>query len=353
MKIDFSPERWEMVKESHEKWWAGELDRPLIRAVTVKQDAPAFKGVLCQANCHDFSVSAEEIVDGIEYELSRKAFLGDAYPFFNMEAFGPGVLAAFCGATLDNRTGNVWFHPDKKREIEDIHVQYDPNNKWVRRIKDIYHAANKRFNGNVLMSMVDMGGDVDVLATFRGTEDLLLDLYDNPDEVKRVCREIEECWFAAYNDLNEVLMQKNPGYSDWNGLYSETPSYILQCDFSYMISPEMFKEFVLPGLKRFASRLDHVTYHLDGQGELPHLDMLMGIEKLRGIQWVPGAGNPHGAHWLDLYQKIRDGGKDYQIIGTIQEMKDVKDVLGNKGMYLDLYPADEKSGLEAINYFMA
>ena len=56
---------------------------------------------------------------------------------------------------------------------------------------------------------------------------------------------------------------------------------------------------------------------------------------------------------IATYNLKRDGGKDYQIIGTIQEMKDVKDVLGNKGMYLDLYPADEEAGLEAINYFMA
>lgn len=350
MKIDFSPERWDRVKETYAKWWDGKLDRALVRATAIKADAPVFKGVLSQANCHDFSVSAEEIVDGIEYELSRKAFLGDGFPMFSMDAFGPGVLAAFCGGILDNSSGSVWFFPDKKREIADIHIEYDSNNVWVRRVKDIYHAANKRFNGNVLMGMVDMGGPMDVLATFRGTEDLLLDLYDNPEEVKRVCREIEDCWFEAYNDLNDVLMEKNPGYSDWNGLYSQTPYYILQCDFSYMISPEMFKEFALPGLQSMADRLDHATYHLDGKGELPHLDMILGIEKLRNIQWVPGAGNPHGIYWLDVYKKIAASGKDYQIISDVDEMKKIKDVLGGKGMYLDLYFGDEKTAMETIQY---
>lgn len=351
MKIDFTPERWDVVKETYSKWWNGELNRTLVKATAIKSDAPAFKGVLSQANCHDFSVSAEEIVDGIEYELSRKAFLGDSFPMFSMDAFGPGVLAAFCGGILDNSSGSVWFFPDKKREIEDIHLEYDPNNVWVRRVKDIYHAANKRFNGNVLMGMVDMGGSLDVLATFRGTEDLLIDLYDNPEEVKRLCQEIEDCWFEAYNDLNSVIMEKNPGYSDWNGLYSPVPSYILQCDFSYMISPEMFREFALPSLESMASRLGNAAYHLDGKGELPHLDMILGIDKIRDVQWVPGDGTPHGICWLDLYKRIKDAGKAYQIISNVEEMKKIYDVLGGSGMYLDLYFNDEYTASETLRYF--
>ncbi len=47
---------------------------------------------------------------------------------------------------------------------------------------------------------------------------------------------------------NNVLQPHNPGYSDWAGIYSDLPSYVPQCDFSYMIGPDMFDTFVKPEL---------------------------------------------------------------------------------------------------------
>jgi len=54
-----------------------------------------------------------------------------------------------------------------------------------------------------------------------------------------------------------------------------------------------------------------LVYHLDGPGEIPHLEQLCKVEKLHAIQCVPGAGNEHGASeaWFPLFKKILNGGK--------------------------------------------
>ena len=57
-----------------------------------------------------------------------------------------------------------------------------------------------------------------------------------------------------------------------------------------MISPAMFERFVMPDLVACCDHLDHGFYHLDGKGEIPHLDLLLSIPRLRGIQWIPGDG---------------------------------------------------------------
>ncbi len=75
---------------------------------------------------------------------------------------------------------------------------------------------------------------------------------------------------------------------------------MLQSDFSYMISPRMFERFALPGLTVWAGALDYPFYHLDGPGQIKHLDMLLSIPRLRGIQWVPGDGQPTPDQWLPL-----------------------------------------------------
>lgn len=325
MPIDFSAQQWEAVRRSAELWWEGRLERPLI---LVRLDGcdpgrpqpPA--PLLSQETCRDFRWSPEELVDRIDYELSCSRLLGDAFPYFNLDCYGPGVLAAMLGAQLDNASGRVWFFPPEDRAIEEIHFEFDPENIWLKRIKDFCRAAMDFWQGQVLVGMTDLGGTLDVLSTFRPSEKLLLDLYDHPEEVERLTWEAHEVWFCAYEEINAVLQPVNPGYSDWSTIYSTRPSYILQCDFSYMISPRMFKRFALPELAASCRRLPRSFYHLDGPGQIAHLDQLLAIPELDGVQWIPGDGNPDCAHWPEIYQKIHAAGKRMQVLGDHFEILD-------------------------------
>jgi len=324
MAVRFDAERMQRALDVHERWWSGTLDRPLV-SVTVPDAYPQEKRtpapILSQASCADFSWSPEQVIDAIDENLSRAEYLGDSFPFVNFSAFGPGVLAALCGAKLDNSSGRVWFSAEDM-EITDIHVRYDPENCWAKRIKALYKAGLERWNGSVIMGMPDLGGVLDVAATFRGSENLLMDLYDNPDEVLRLAGEIQTAWHAAYSDFSEVIRPQGV-HTDWSGLLSREPSYILQCDFCYMIGNDMFRRFVLDTLREDTRRLTHTIYHLDGIGELPHLDDVLALEKLDAVQWVYGDGQPGAPHWIDVYKRIAAAGKRMWIVGNAQEYMEV------------------------------
>lgn len=351
--IDFDETRWAKVRTTCEQWWAGKLDRPLI-GITIpgrdpgrpKPDIP----LLGQVTCADLSIPPDQLIDRIDYELSTCHFLGDAFPFFNMHCFGPGVVAAFLGGILDNHTGGVWFYPPADLEISEIHFRFDADNVWFQRVRDIYAAGMKRWQGQVLMGMTDLGGNLDVLSSFRPGEKLLLDLYDEPEEVKRLTWEAHEAWHQFYNALNDVLQPMNPGYSDWSEIYSSKPSYILQCDFSYMISTAMFDEFVKPELIASSERLERTFYHLDGRGQLPHLDSLLTIKELDGVQWVPGDGQPDCGQWPEVYRKIAAAGKKMQVIGGFEVLDQVISQIGtSRGIHLKNHwkgsEADLRAGL--------
>ncbi len=331
MGINFDQDRWQQVKKTYREWWNGELQRPIIPVILHGRDAGRPEPdipLLSPANCTDLSIPAEQLIDRIDYELSTQVYMGDSFPCFDMDCFGPGVIAAFMGAILDNSTGNVWFRPAKELPIKEIHFRFDPNNIWFRRVQEIYVAGMKRWQGQVLMAMTDLGGSLDILSTFRPSEKLLLDLYDYPHEVKRLLWEAHEVWHKYYQTLNSVLQPTNPGYSDWSGIYSEEPSYMLQCDFSYMIGPEMFDEFVNPELVASCTRLHHSFYHLDGKGQLPHLNSVLSIPNLDGVQWVPGAGNPNDSHWPGVYQKIVSAKKKIQLFGGFDVLDKVINQIG-------------------------
>ncbi|WP_395017236.1 hypothetical protein [Robinsoniella peoriensis] len=122
MSIHFSKERWSETEKNYSAWWKGELGRPLFKVTVKHAFEPERKKppvpLLSQKTCHDFQYSAEELIDALDYELSQSEFLGDAFPFVNMAAFGPGSLAGFCGARMDNSTGSVWYFPEERKEIK-------------------------------------------------------------------------------------------------------------------------------------------------------------------------------------------------------------------------------------------
>jgi 5-methyltetrahydrofolate--homocysteine methyltransferase len=98
-----------------------------------------------------------------------------------------------------------------------------------------------------------------------------------------------------------------------------------------MIGPDMFEKFVLPDLKKCCDHLDHVYYHLDGAGQLPHLDMLLKIQNLHGVQWMPGEGGGKIEDYMDVLKKIIDAGKLTQVYASPESALKIKEQMGAKG----------------------
>ena len=336
--LEFPAERWESTKTAYRQWWAGETRRPLIQ-ITVNgardpgRPAPALPQVARDVTSYDLAVTPEAIVDCWDYGLSRSRFLGDAFPRVNPD-FGPGVIAAFMGAVAQPGNGTVWFHPATATPIETLSFGPGPDTVWLERVKAICRAAGERWQGRVQVDMTDLGGNLDILSTFRPGTELLLDLCDHPEDVQRLTGEAHTMWWRYYDEINAVLRPFNPGYTAWTPILSETPYYMLQCDFCYMIGPEMFDAFVKPELAASCKRLDHAFYHLDGPRQLPHLDSLLTIPDLDGVQWVPGSGQPPTLAWLDVYRRIRRAGKRAQIVGDMRDFDRVAEELGSaEGLY--------------------
>jgi 5-methyltetrahydrofolate--homocysteine methyltransferase len=88
-----------------------------------------------------------------------------------------------------------------------------------------------------------------------------------------------------------------------------------QCDFSAMISPAMFADFMMPVLKEMTARVDHCIYHWDGPGAIPHHDLLLSLPDLDVLQWTPGAGAALTTDpcWWPLYHKTIDAEKKVMI----------------------------------------
>lgn len=102
-----------------------------------------------------------------------------------------------------------------------------------------------------------------------------------------------------------------------------------------MISPDFYDEFVLPEMEKMCSTLDRTIYHLDGVGNLNHLDSVLSIKSLDAVQWVPGEGNPPQEEWPEVLEKIQAAGKNIQLLDGLDQLEKVSAILGTaRGIHL-------------------
>ncbi|HHX42824.1 MAG TPA: hypothetical protein GX714_02385 [Chloroflexi bacterium] len=332
LRLHFSPSDWDRIARDYGAWWAHELDRPLVQ-ITEKVPDPELPAEHTFASNYPWSWSAEEVIAAVTPHLEAMRYYGDAFPRW-WPNLGPGVMAAFLGARALSVPETVWFEPDVLREVHDIQFCYQPEGAWWRRAAELTKAAVDAWGDMVQVGHTDLGGNLDILASFRTTQNLLIDLYDAPEEVARLVDEVTRLWLRYYDELNAIIAPTCPGSNCWAPIWSSGTTYMLQCDFSYMISPAMFERFAVPDLVACCHHLDHAFYHLDGRGQIAHLDMLLSIERLRGIQWVPGDGAPPPDQWLDVLRRVIDAGKLCQVFVTAEGARHIVRNIGGKGFLL-------------------
>lgn len=332
--VQFRAEDWARIEKAWTAWWAGELERPLVM---IEELAPA-AGVSV-SDVFDMGVPASaiplvrpagELLDYYQPRLEARRYHGDAWPKW-WPNFGPGIMAGFQGARVNASPDTTWFDPVQKVAVQDLVLAFDPENAWWQRVRELTRLAVERWGDSVAVAHTDLGGNLDILASLLTTEQLLFDLCDHPEEVARLAGSITQLWLRYYDELYALIGPAGRGTTPWAAIWSPVRCYMLQSDFAYMISPRMFERFVLPDIAACCEKLDHAFYHLDGVGQIWHLDMLPSLERLRGIQWIPGDGQPPPEAWLSLLQRIRDAGKLCQLYVTPDGALEIVRALGGRG----------------------
>ncbi len=328
----------EDAKERMAAWWDHEiLDRPVIAYTYRKPDVPA-------AASWDSWFMAKH-VDAIEdaldlWEKSHNGieFGGEQFPVF-WPNYGAGIMASLFGAECTFKSETVWFsRPTSLDEIVPLleGAQMNKNNPWYARLLRITEVASRRGEGKFQVATTDLGGILDILASFLSPRDIFYAMRKNPGLIDTCRAIILEKENQVYDALTRIILEHCHGTTAWLSVFNAKRWYPLQCDFAYMLSPAWFKRFVLPDLVTQCQHMDYAIYHLDGVRQLPYLDDLLAIPELTGIQWVPGEGKPPmGAdEWMPVYKKIQAAGKNI-VAGTSPELTaKMYRELDPKGLYV-------------------
>ncbi|MCL2420540.1 MAG: hypothetical protein FWD03_01670 [Defluviitaleaceae bacterium] len=338
----------EDLQKKFDAFWANKaIDGPVLYLFTEK--APSEK-----------NISAEKKWTDLDYRLNRFnetdfTYYGDGYPW-TFTNFGPGSLSACIGGDFIPAEHTIWFdqNPIIKDwdNLPDIRM-FESSRMW-QLMADYTRMLCENSNGRYHVSIADIGGTLDIISSLRGAQELLYDLYDYPEQVNKLIDQVNGMWEWAYNALTSMMTKYQQGTTTWFPIWSRGRNYTLQCDFCAMISPEMYRDFVHPHLKRQTEFLDNSTYHLDGAGQIPHLELMLTLPKLNAIQWVPGDGSPNvdDPCWYELYERIQKADKAvtfwYAGVDLDKYERLMKRLDKSKGIFISCHCDDEQMAKEMI-----
>ncbi len=318
--MNFDVNKYNALKEVFEDWWEGKLNRPIIqvtldKTISTNGDffASNYRKVILDA-MYDFDLPVSEAAKVVDKAYDAVMYCGDAIPAFYMRP--TGILGGFLGQDfgIDHNLGTVWFKKmcPNIEEMENLPLKEDSS--LLKRALDLTCAVQNYFNGDMPIGFPDFGGVMDIVSSIRDANPLLEELYEEEEGVKKACANVHEQFKKAYKIFADVIDEnKIPGYTAWATMLSQKEYFVLQNDFSAMISPQMYDDFYLPILKEECKFIPRTIYHLDGPGAVRHLDSILAVEDLNGVQWIQGAGSPGLDQWPDIYKKIHAAGKLCQV----------------------------------------
>jgi hypothetical protein len=192
-------------------------------------------------------------------------------------------------------------------------------------------ASVERGRDRWVTAYPDLHTGIDALSAIRGPENLLMDLLENPESLRKAMEQMTELFKWVVDVVSEIVLPSSQGTTNWTAGWSRQRFLCIgQNDFTCMISPEMFDEFCFQDTLETTNYVDRSLYHLDGPDAIRHIPRLLEIERLDAIQWIHGAGQPAATHWLELLKRIQQAGKSVQVYygpthgdeaDTVEELK--------------------------------
>ncbi|MBM3241608.1 hypothetical protein FJZ31_35450 [Candidatus Poribacteria bacterium] len=319
------------VRKRMTTWWnGGDIGRPAMQITAPRpkpleeiKAMPEPEGWVTNYSTRNFdyrvNLSARQCINTY--------YLGEAVPTVSPD-LAPNCLALYLGCNGVESPGTVWCEPFIDNPME-ARFEYDPDNFYWDFSLRLGREQLNLGKGKFLMAFPDLIEGLDTLAAMRGTQKLLIDLIERPEWVHKCLRQITDLYFHYYDILYDMFRDEVGGSIFWAWAPGRMAKF--QCDFSAMISPSMFGEFMVPVLTEMCERVSYCMYHWDGPGAIGHHDYLLSIPKLTMLQWTPGAGQEPTHHkiWWAMYHKTVEAGKKLMIgCDTTETLKLLKKEFG-------------------------
>jgi hypothetical protein len=264
----------------------------------------------------------------IQDDILRGASPSQAVPWLD------GML----GATLRILPGSILGAERTLPWDELAQLRLDLEHPWFEKYVACTEALVRRAAGRYPVSHGALIGPSDIAALLRGHTQSVLDLLEEPDQMRRLLRRCGEIFRQITEEVWKHIPVYQGGFYDAQyQLWSPGPIVRLQEDASGVLSPELYREFLQPVDREVARHFASAFIHLHSNSMFLY-DLFLEVEEIRCFQvnYELASGGPAIAGMVPAFRKIQAAGRPLLVRGsfTPDELRLLVDALDPRGLYL-------------------
>jgi len=358
----------EDIKQRHSAFISGmETRRPLLcMNILGKEYARSyvntFKHIPKGREIKPDDIKVEEFLKDLENFIDLTEKIGVDYFYPAVPYFYIPWTEAIIGCPIFAGRDSFYAEPFIKSWSEfKGSVDISENNKWLKKVIDMTRAIVENFGDNYPVgSSTHLRGPADMMAAALGQKEFPLELYDNPDKIRKMGSVYTEAFIEIAKILNSTASEaKFSGYvTNLFGIWTKEVCQFFQDDATALLSPRLYRQFILKYHSRidesFPSTIFHIhpvsLYTLDDLVKLPNL-------KIIEINREPEAIGPGTDGLIYSFKKIQQNGKAGIIVYSDvnftpalieKEVKMLCDNLPNKGFCIYINTSDTEDASRKI-----
>ena len=259
--------------------------------IPVVVNTPGYFGFGSKLIPDNYYESPESMVSYQEsaYEEHMKKVHDDMVPYL-MPWFGTGVLAnAFgCEVRMPEHTGEdpaiISYCVNDLSDIAKLHLPDPYKNGLMPRVLDFIDYAKE--NSDLPIGLTDMNGILSTICQMCGYENLFIWMYEEPDAIHGLFDIVTQAFIdwtkAQKKHIGEPLNCSN----GLQGIWSPKGGVWMSDDDLMILSPELYKEFVVPYASRVYKEFGGGSLHFCGNG-YHQIENILNVEHLTVVNNSP------------------------------------------------------------------
>jgi hypothetical protein len=247
-------------------------------------------------------------------------------------------LEAMLGIQVQVGNESIWAKEGgfDYRNIDKLDLSKD--NPWRRKYLGFVAALQDRYGDRYPVGQPILRGTSDMVAALRGSQQMIFDLYDRPEEYQRLAGICTDLFIELVRDQLALTRPFHGGYEvEQFTLWAPDGIVRMQEDASALFSPDLYVKYLREEDRRVASSFPYNMIHLHSSSLLL-LDRIVEVEALKCIQINKDQGGWGVPKMLPLFKMVQRKGKRLLIRGKLdrEDLAHLRRELSPDGLYLQI-----------------
>jgi len=247
-------------------------------------------------------------------------------------------LEAILGSSVQVGNESIWAEEGGFDYADMNKLDVSKDNPWRKKYLEFVAALKNHFGVRVPVGQPILRGVSDMITALRGASQMILDLYDRPEDFQRLAKVCTDLLIELVRDQQAITGPCLGGYEiEQLSLWAPDRVIRIQEDASALFSPGLYVKYIQEMERRQASVFPYSTIHLHSSS-LFLLHLILEIDSIGCIQINKDMGRSEVLQMVPYFKMVQKKGRRLLIRGKLdhEDIGLLRRELSPNGLYLQI-----------------